>query len=42
MLAHEENVRVTHVGRGTPMGETMRRYWMPALSRERRTGPARA
>ncbi len=31
MLAHEENVRVTHIGRGTPMGETMRRYWIPAL-----------
>src|SRR5215475_9246420 len=31
MLTHDDNERVTHVGRGTPMGETMRRYWMPAL-----------
>ena len=31
MLALEENERVTRVGRGTPMGEAMRRYWIPAL-----------
>ena len=31
MLAHEDNERVTRVGPGTPMGNTMRRYWMPAL-----------
>jgi phthalate 4,5-dioxygenase len=31
MLAHEDNERVTRVGRGTPMGNTMRRYWVPAL-----------
>jgi len=31
MLTHDDNERVTHVGRGTPMGETMRRYWIPAL-----------
>jgi phthalate 4,5-dioxygenase len=31
MLAHEENELVTRVGPGTPMGDTMRRYWMPAL-----------
>jgi len=31
MLAREDNERVTRVGRGTPMGETMRRYWIPAL-----------
>ena len=31
MLTTEDNERVTHVGRGTPMGETMRRYWIPAL-----------
>src|SRR5439155_3465455 len=29
--AREDNERVTRVGRGTPMGETMRRYWIPAL-----------
>ncbi len=31
MLSHEENELVTRVGPGTPMGQTMRRYWMPAL-----------
>jgi phenylpropionate dioxygenase-like ring-hydroxylating dioxygenase large terminal subunit len=31
MLTREDNQRVTRVGRGTPMGETMRRYWIPAL-----------
>lgn len=31
MLTHEENVLVTRTGPGTPMGETMRRYWIPAL-----------
>jgi len=31
MLAREENERVTCVGRGTPMGGAMRRYWIPTL-----------
>jgi phenylpropionate dioxygenase-like ring-hydroxylating dioxygenase large terminal subunit len=31
MLKREENELVTRVGPGTPMGDTMRRYWMPAL-----------
>src|SRR6266542_1852369 len=31
MLARDENERVSRVGRGTPMGDTMRRYWIPAL-----------
>ncbi|MBV9248796.1 MAG: aromatic ring-hydroxylating dioxygenase subunit alpha [Acetobacteraceae bacterium] len=31
MLSREENELVTRVGRGTPMGDTLRRYWMPAL-----------
>src|SRR2546422_47589 len=31
MLTREENELVTRVGPGTPMGEAMRRYWMPAL-----------
>jgi len=31
MLAHDENERVTRIGRGTPMGDTMRHYWIPAL-----------
>ena len=30
MLSHEDNERLTRVGRGTPMGELMRRYWIPA------------
>ena len=35
MLSREENELVTRVGQGTPMGNTMRRYWIPALlSRE--------
>jgi phenylpropionate dioxygenase-like ring-hydroxylating dioxygenase large terminal subunit len=31
MLPLEENQMLTRVGPGTPMGEVMRRYWMPAL-----------
>ena len=31
MLSKEENQIVTRVGPGTPMGNTMRRYWVPAL-----------
>src|SRR5206468_1190448 len=31
MLKREENELVTRVSPGTPMGDTMRRYWMPAL-----------
>jgi phthalate 4,5-dioxygenase len=31
MLSHEENQLVTLVGQGTPMGNTMRMYWIPAL-----------
>ena len=31
MLTHEENELLTRVGPGTPMGDVMRRYWMPAL-----------
>ena len=35
MLTYEENELVTKTGPGTPMGEAMRRYWIPALlSRE--------
>jgi phthalate 4,5-dioxygenase oxygenase subunit len=30
MLTPEENELVTRTGPGTPMGEVMRRYWMPA------------
>jgi phthalate 4,5-dioxygenase len=31
MLPREENELLTRVGRGTPMGRTMRLYWIPAL-----------
>ncbi len=31
MLTREENELITRIGGGTPMGDTMRRYWMPAL-----------
>jgi phthalate 4,5-dioxygenase len=31
MLKREENELITRVGPGTPMGSTLRRYWMPAL-----------
>src|SRR5438034_122757 len=29
MLSAEDNRTLTQVGRGTPMGELLRRYWMP-------------
>jgi 5,5'-dehydrodivanillate O-demethylase oxygenase subunit len=29
MLSAEDNVTLTRVGRGTPLGELMRRYWQP-------------
>ncbi|MCH7607528.1 MAG: Rieske 2Fe-2S domain-containing protein [Chloroflexi bacterium] len=31
-LTAEENETITRVGPGTPMGELMRRYWLPVLS----------
>ncbi len=31
MLSREENQLLTRVGPGTPMGNTLRRYWVPAL-----------
>ncbi|ETX05155.1 MAG: hypothetical protein ETSY2_24665, partial [Candidatus Entotheonella gemina] len=31
MLTKEDNDRLTQVGAGTPLGQTMRRYWIPAL-----------
>jgi phthalate 4,5-dioxygenase oxygenase subunit len=35
MLSVAENERITHVGKGTPGGEYLRRYWWPAcLSKE--------
>ncbi len=34
MLKPEENERICRVGAGTPMGELLRRYWLPALLSE--------
>jgi len=34
MLPTEQNERLTRVGAGTPMGELLRRYWMPVLLSE--------
>ncbi|MBM2811565.1 MAG: (2Fe-2S)-binding protein [Chloroflexi bacterium] len=34
MLRQEENELLTRVGPGTPMGELIRRYWVPALLSE--------
>ena len=31
MLSVQDNERLTRTGSGTPMGETLRRYWIPAL-----------
>jgi phthalate 4,5-dioxygenase oxygenase subunit len=31
MLSNEDNRLLTRVGAGTPMGEMLRRYWVPAL-----------
>ena len=31
MLSRQDNDRVTRVSRGTPMGDLMREYWVPAL-----------
>ncbi len=39
-LSFEENETLTRVGRGTPGGEMLRRYWHPiALSRELKNRP---
>jgi 5,5'-dehydrodivanillate O-demethylase len=32
MLTHEENILLTQVGRGTPGGELLRRYWHPVAA----------
>ncbi|HWP58590.1 MAG TPA: Rieske 2Fe-2S domain-containing protein [Candidatus Acidoferrales bacterium] len=34
MLTRQDNELVTRVGPGTPLGEVMRRYWIPALLSE--------
>jgi 5,5'-dehydrodivanillate O-demethylase len=43
MLTKEQNERFTRVGPGTPMGELLRRYWMPfATVRQLHEHPTRA
>ncbi len=39
MLSKEENELLTRVGPGTPMGDLMREYWMPALMSEELATP---
>ncbi|HEU0166216.1 MAG TPA: Rieske 2Fe-2S domain-containing protein, partial [Chloroflexota bacterium] len=39
MLSKEDNELITRVGRGTPMGEALRRYWIPAILSEELPGP---
>ena len=40
MLSQQENETLTRVGRGTPMGELMRRYWIPAAFSHQIAEPA--
>jgi 5,5'-dehydrodivanillate O-demethylase len=43
MLTSEQNEMLTRVGRGTPMGELMRRYWHPvATSQDLKSNPVRS
>ena len=39
MLSNQENELLTRVGRATPTGELMRRYWIPALLAEEIPAP---
>src|SRR5437870_5856838 len=39
MFSREENELLTRVGPATPMGELMRRYWIPALLSEEISPP---
>jgi phthalate 4,5-dioxygenase oxygenase subunit len=39
MLTNEQNTLLTRIGRGTPMGGLIRRYWIPALFAEQLPGP---
>jgi phenylpropionate dioxygenase-like ring-hydroxylating dioxygenase large terminal subunit len=39
MLTAEENALLTQVGPGTPMGEVLRRYWIPALLSDELAAP---
>src|SRR5713226_8097883 len=37
MLTSEDNELLTRIGPGTPMGDMMRQYWLPALLSEELT-----
>ncbi len=39
MLSEADNELLTRVGPGTPMGQLLRRYWMPVLMAEELPGP---
>lgn len=39
MLSIQDNEKLTRVGAGTPMGDLMRRYWLPFLNAEELGGP---
>lgn len=39
MLSHEDNELLCRVGPGTPMGELLRQYWVPALPSAEFPGP---
>ena len=39
MLKQHDNETVTRTGKGTPLGDAMRRYWMPALLAEELPAP---
>jgi phthalate 4,5-dioxygenase oxygenase subunit len=39
MLTQEENQLLTQVGRGTPTGEYIRRFWIPVLLTADLPGP---
>ena len=34
MLSKQDNELLTRVGRGTPMGDVLRQYWLPLLLTE--------
>jgi len=42
MLTHEQNMALTQVGPGTPMGNFMRRYWIPVAKLEELSEPGGA
>ena len=39
MLSNNENALLTQVGPGTPMGNLLRQYWLPALTSEELPAP---